>query len=40
MEKLKLEHPEVALALHEFVIRTIAARVGFANKEVAEFNRA
>ena len=39
MQRMETEEPELAHAFHKFVIRTLAARLDFANREVAGLQR-
>jgi hypothetical protein len=39
MAKMEVEDPGVAYAFHKLVIRTLAARLDFANREVAGLRR-
>jgi SulP family sulfate permease len=38
MARMEKEDPELAHAFHKLVIRTLAARLDFANREVAAFH--
>jgi hypothetical protein len=39
MTRMEREDPELAYAFHKLVIRTLAARLDFANREVAGLRR-
>ena len=39
LESMHREQPDLAIALHMFVVRVVSARVGFSNKEIAELSQ-
>ena len=39
IRRMETEHPALAQAFHKFVIRTLASRLDFANREVAALQR-